>query len=119
MLSSRSMAETINHIAPRGTEATLILYGDVADGSTLLFYTQRQALLVNGRVNSMLWGSNYPDAPRVLISDADLLALWGTGPRRFLFVPGDKRARVSSLLGSRAYLLQELSDKALFTDRPL
>ena len=119
MLSSRAMADTINHIAPRGTDATLILYGDVADGSSLIFYTQRQALLVNGRVSSVLWGSNYPDAPRVLISDADLLALWGTGPRRFLFVPGDVRAHVSGLLGSRAYLLQELSDKALYTDRPL
>ncbi len=119
MLSSRAMADTINHIAPRGSDATLILYGDVADGSSLLFYTQRQALLVNGRVSSVLWGSNYPDAPRVLISDADLLALWGTGPRRFLFVPGDVRAHVAGLLGNRAYLLQELSDKALYTDRPL
>jgi 4-amino-4-deoxy-L-arabinose transferase-like glycosyltransferase len=119
MLSSRAMADTINHIAPRGSDATLILYGDVADGSSLLFYTQRQALLVNGRVSSVLWGSNYPDAPRVLISDADLLALWGTGPRRFLFVPGDARAHVAGLLGNRAHLLQELSDKALYTDRPL
>jgi 4-amino-4-deoxy-L-arabinose transferase-like glycosyltransferase len=119
MLSSRAMADTINHIAPAGTDATLILYGDVADGSSLLFYTQRQALLVNGRVSSMLWGSNYPDAPRVLISDADLLALWGTGPRRFLFVPGDVHDHVAGLLGRRAYLLQELSDKSLYTDRPL
>ena len=119
MLSSRAMAVTINHIAPPGTDATLILYGDVADGSSLLFYTQRQALLVNGRVSSVLWGSNYPDAPRVLISDADLLALWGTGPRRFLFVPGDVHAHVTALLGNRAYMLQELSDKTLYTDRPL
>jgi 4-amino-4-deoxy-L-arabinose transferase-like glycosyltransferase len=119
MLSSRAMADTINHIAPKGTDATLILYGDVADGSSLLFYTQRQGLLVNGRLSSVLWGSNYPDAPRVLISDQDLLALWGAGPRRFLFVPGDARVHVNGLLGKRAYLLQELSDKALFTDRPL
>jgi 4-amino-4-deoxy-L-arabinose transferase-like glycosyltransferase len=119
MLSSRAMADTINHIAPKGTDATLILYGDVADGSSLLFYTQRQGLLVNGRISSVLWGSNYPDAPRVLISDQDLLALWGAGPRRFLFVPGDSRTHVDGLLGKRAYLLQELSDKALFTDRPL
>jgi 4-amino-4-deoxy-L-arabinose transferase-like glycosyltransferase len=119
MLSSRAMADTINHIAPKGTDATLILYGDVADGSSLLFYTQRQGLLVNGRLSSVLWGSNYPDAPRVLISDQDLLALWGAGPRRFLFVPGDARAHVDGLLGKRVYLLQELSDKALFTDRPL
>jgi 4-amino-4-deoxy-L-arabinose transferase-like glycosyltransferase len=126
MLSSHAMATTINHIvglpgsaAGAGDNATLILYGDVADGSSLLFYTQRQALLVNGRVSSVLWGSNYPDAPHVLISDADLLALWGTGPRRFLFVPGDVRSHVASLLGTRAFMLQELSDKALYTDRPL
>jgi 4-amino-4-deoxy-L-arabinose transferase-like glycosyltransferase len=118
MLSSRAMADTINHIT-RGGSATLILYGDVADGSSILFYTQRQALLVNGRVSSVLWGSNYPDAPRVLISDADLLALWGTGPRRFLFVPGDAQAHVAGLLGSRAISLQVLSDKTLYTDRPL
>ncbi len=119
MLSSRAMADTINHLTRGGGDATLILYGDVADGSSLLFYTRRPALLVNGRVSSMLWGSNYPDAPHVLISDADLLALWGNGPRRFLFVPGDVRAHVASLLGTRAYLLQQLSDKALYTDRPL
>ena len=119
MLSSRSMADTINHIAKRDVDATLILYGDVADGSSLLFYTQRPALLVNGRLSSVLWGSNYPDAPHLLISDADLLALWGTGPRRFLFVPGDAHDHVLSLLGSRAHLLQELSDKSLYTDRPL
>ncbi len=118
MLSSRAMADTINHLT-KGGDATLILYGDVADGSSILFYTHRQALLVNGRVSSVLWGSNYPDAPHVLISDADLLALWGNGPRRFLFVPGDVRAHVAGLLGTRAYLLQELSDKTLYTDRPL
>jgi 4-amino-4-deoxy-L-arabinose transferase-like glycosyltransferase len=119
MLSSRAMADTINHIAPKGTDATLIIYGDVANGSSLLFYTQRQALLVNGRLSSVLWGSNYPDAPHVLISDEDLLALWGNGPRRFLFVPEEARAHVDELLGRRAYLLQDLSDRTLFTDRPL
>ena len=119
MLSSRAMADTINHITRQNRDATLILYGDVADGSSLLFYTQRQALLVNGRLSSVLWGSNYPDAPRVLISDQDLLALWGTGPRRFLFVPGDAHDHVAGLLGKRAYLLQELSDKSLYTDRPI
>jgi 4-amino-4-deoxy-L-arabinose transferase-like glycosyltransferase len=119
MLSSRAMADTINHITKRDQDATLILYGDLADGSSIVFYTQRPALLVNGKVSSVLWGSNYPDAPHRLISDADLLALWGTGSRKFLFVPGDVHAHVEALLGPRAHLLQELSDKSLYTDRPL
>jgi 4-amino-4-deoxy-L-arabinose transferase-like glycosyltransferase len=119
MLSSRAMAETINRVAPNPDDATLIIYGDVANGSSLLFYTERQALLVNGRQSSVLWGSNYPDAPKIQILDSDLLALWGTGPRRFLFVPGDARDHVMGLLGKKAILVQELSDKALFTDRPM
>jgi 4-amino-4-deoxy-L-arabinose transferase-like glycosyltransferase len=119
MLSSRAMADTINHIAKQDKDAIVILYGDLADGSSIVFYTQRPALLVNGKVSSVLWGSNYPDAPHRLISDADLLALWGTGPRKFLFVPGDVHAHVEALLGPRAHLLQELSDKSLYTDRPL
>jgi 4-amino-4-deoxy-L-arabinose transferase-like glycosyltransferase len=127
MLSSRAMADTVNRIAgrPEGqaaageSGATLLLYGDPTEGSSMIFYTHRQALLVNGRVSSMIWGSYYPDAPRIFLDDQKLLALWGDGPRKFLFVPGDSRERVSHLLGNRAYLLQGLSDKALYSDRPL
>jgi hypothetical protein len=120
------MADTINGIVglpdrdvASSQKATLILYGDQSYGSSILFYTHRQALLVNGRVAAMLWGSNYPDAPHIFLDDRDLLALWGTGPRNFLFVPIDSRAHVASLLGRRGYLLQSLAGKALYTDRPL
>ena len=46
-------------------------------------------------------------------------AMWGTGPRKFLFVPGDFHDHVQALLGARLYPIQELSDKTLYTDRPL
>jgi hypothetical protein len=136
MLSSRAMAHTINRItaAPANADAQLMLYGDQADGSSILFYTHRPALLVhgatqyfspdpetNGQVfgSSMIWGSDYPDAPHIFLSDADLLRLWGTGPRKLLFVPGDFHGHVQALLGSHLYPIQELSDKTLYTDRPL
>ena len=48
-----------------------------------------------------------------------LLRLWGTGPRKLLFVPGDFHDHVQALLGARLYPIQELSDKTLYTDRPL
>jgi hypothetical protein len=67
----------------------------------------------------MIWGSDYPDAPHIFLSDEDLLRLWGTGPRKLLFVPGDFHDHVQALLGSRLYEIQELSDKTLYTDRPL
>jgi 4-amino-4-deoxy-L-arabinose transferase-like glycosyltransferase len=126
MLSSRAMADTINGLvglpdgdSAAGQKATLILYGDQSYGSSIPFYTHRPVLLVNGRVAAMLWGSNYPDAPHIFLNDQDLLALWGTGPRNFLFVPVDQRAHVASLLGQRGYLIEELAGKALYTDRPL
>lgn len=117
MLSSRAMANTINELA--APNDVLILYGDQSYGSSIIFYTQRRALLVNGRTTSMLWGSDYPDAPHIFLDDAQLLAMWGHGPQKFLFVPPDYRQHVENLLGKQAYLVQELSDKELLTDRPL
>lgn len=119
MLSSRSMANTINALAQPSD--VLMLYGDQSYGSSIIFYTQRRALLVHGRSSSMLWGSNYPDAPHIFLNDAQLLSVWGKGPRKFLFVPPDEgyRKHIDSILGNRKWLVQELSDKELLTDRPL
>jgi len=129
LLSSRAMADTIRRIEasePAGTPSQLVLYGDQSDGSSLIFYLNRQALLVNDSppgvcpgLSSMLWGSCYPDAPHIFLGDADLLGVWGKGRRKFLFVPGGARDHVASLLGAHAYMVQELADKTLYTDRPV
>ncbi len=119
MMSSRAMADTLNRIA--SPNDVLMLYGDQSYGSSILFYTQRPAYLVDGRSSSMIWGSYYPDAPHIFLNDAQMLAMWGKGPRKFLFVPPDNgyRKQVEAMLGKRAYLVQEVSDKVLLTDRPL
>ena len=67
----------------------------------------------------MIWGSDYPDAPHIFLDDSDLKRMWGTGARKFLFVPDEEtRVHVEQMLGGRLYPLQELSDKTLYTDRP-
>ncbi|MGC2502497.1 MAG: glycosyltransferase family 39 protein, partial [Silvibacterium sp.] len=50
MLSSQAMAETINAIAktPGNQPYQLIIYGDQADGSSVIFYTHHHALLAHG-----------------------------------------------------------------------
>jgi hypothetical protein len=111
------MADTINRVA--SPDDQLMLYGDPPDGSSVVFYTHRQALLVNGRTSSMIWGSCYPDAPHIFLDDKDLIAMWGNGPRKFLFVPGDHHDHVEALLDGRLVKLQELSHNTLYTDRPL
>lgn len=117
MLSSRGIADTINRLGTSRDQ--LLLYGDQSDGSSVIFYTQRQAFLVNGRASSMIWGSCYPDAPHIFLDDNDLTRMWGAGPRKFLFVPGDHHDHVEELLQGRLYKLKELSRNTLYTDRPL
>ena len=131
ILSSRPMADTFNRLASPGDQ--LMIYGDQADGSSVIFYTHQQALLVHGSSSyfapnpgsrsefgsSMIWGSCYPDVPHIFLSDKDLLPIWGRGPRKFLFVPGEYHDHVETLLAGHLYKLQEISDKTLYTDRPL
>jgi uncharacterized membrane protein HdeD (DUF308 family) len=117
LLSSRAMADTINTMAAPGDQ--LMIYGDLPNFSSVIFYTGRQALLVDGRTSSMIWGSYYPDAPHIFLEDQDLLAAWGHGPRHFLCVPPEAAEHVASLLSGRLFKIQELADKTLYTDRPL
>ena len=122
MLSSEDLAEKIQELEDDqniSRDNQILLYGDQAYGSSIPFYLDRQALLVNGRTSSMLFGSTFPDAPHIFLTDADLLRIWGTGERKILFVPLEKRDEVDQLLGARKILLEETSGKALFTDRPL
>ncbi len=117
MLSSRAIADTINRLS--APQDQFLIYADQSDASSVIFYTHRQALLVEGRTTSMLWGSCYPDAPHIFLEDADLVRVWGHEHRKWLFVPGRNHQHVAALLGRQALLVQELSDKSLYTDRPL
>ena len=126
MLSSQNFADRIQQLEATGQisrDNTLLLYGDQAYGSSIPFYLNRPlsrpALLVDGRSSSMLFGSTFPDAQSLFLTPAELLAQWGTGPRKLLFVPLERRDDVDRLLGSRQVLLEETSGKALITDRPL
>jgi 4-amino-4-deoxy-L-arabinose transferase-like glycosyltransferase len=122
MLSSVNFARTIqtlertNQISPNNV---VLIYGDQAFGSSIPFYLDRRVDLVDGRTTSMLFGSSFPDAPPIFLTSADLVAQWGRGPRKLLFVPLEKRDEVDHLLGNRQIILQQTSGKALITDRPL
>lgn len=122
MLSSATFAERIQQLEDGravSAHSEVLLYGDQAYGSSIPFYLDRIVYLVDGRSTSMLFGSTFPDAPHIFLTHDDLLNVWGTGPRKILFVPLEKRDEVDRLLGSHKVLLMEASGKALFTDRPL
>jgi len=114
-LSSKDLAR---EIAPRARpEDRVMIFGDQAFGSSLLFYLQRPVELVEGRTTSMWFGSTFPDAPKIYLSDADLQRDWSGQGRVFLFVPPHLKARVDALLPSKN-VVAEVSGKYVYSNRP-
>ncbi|MGD0799820.1 MAG: glycosyltransferase family 39 protein [Terracidiphilus sp.] len=127
MLGSKQLADTI---VERGSPAdSFIIFGDQSDASSVVFYTHKffakPALLVeeqcspHGDGSSLLWGSCYPDAPKIFLSQEQLSKLWGTGERKWLFAQDINQSKAQQLLAGRLYAVQFIADKALWTDRPL
>ncbi len=128
MLSSKQLADTI---MKDGTpNDTFIIYGDQSSGSSVIFYTHnyfhwRPALLVEPRCgqhsegSTLLWGSCYPDAPDIFLSNERLQAIWGNGERKWIFAEDPDRDNVEEVLAGRLFPVQTIADKTLWTDRPL
>ena len=128
MLSSKPLADTIMEKASPAD--SFIIYGEQSDASSVVFYTHaffhgRPALMVvprcgqHGEGTTLLWGSCYPDAPNIFLSEDQLSQQWGAGNRKWLFAQDVNQQKVESLLAGRLYPVQSIADKALWTDRPL
>jgi hypothetical protein len=114
-LSSKQLAREI--AARARPEDKVMIYGDQAFGSSLLFYLRRPVDLVEGRTTSMWFGSTFADAPKIYLSDADLQRDWGGRGRVFLFVPPQQKATVDGLL-PKPYVIAELSGKYVYSNQP-
>ena len=114
-LSSKDLAQ---QIAARATpHDRVMIYGDQAFGSSLLFYLRRPIELVEGRTTSMWFGSTFPDAPKIYLTNADLEKDWAGQSRIFLFVPAHLKDKVDSLLPNRVVVAQE-SGKYIYSNQP-
>ena len=113
-LSSKTLADQIAQVSQPADE--VMIYGDQAFGSSLLFYLRRPIYLVNGRTTSMWFGSTYPDAPKIYLDDTGLLNVWNSGRRVFLFVPSYQKARVDFLL-THKFVIGESSGKIVYSNR--
>jgi len=72
---------------------------------------------VNGRTTSMWFGSTFADAPKIYLSDDDLIREWDSPSRVFLFVPEHLVAKVNALLKSRV-VIAEISGKYVYSNQP-
>ena len=114
-LSSKDLAETI--AARQRPGDRVMIYGDQAFGSSLLFYLHRPVELVEGRTTSMWFGSTFPDTPKIYLSSADLQAAWSGQNRIFLFVPPHLKDKVDSLLPQR-FVVSKESGKYVYSNQP-
>jgi 4-amino-4-deoxy-L-arabinose transferase-like glycosyltransferase len=114
-LSSRPLAEALR-TAPEGK---WICDDQYYTFSSIFFYSNRRALLLNGRKQNLEYGSYAPDAPKgVFITDAELPALWSGPDRYYLSAEGPQTARLKKLVGEGAlHVVKESGGKFLFTNR--
>ncbi len=111
-LSSRPLAGAIAR-APQGQ---LVIDGHYYPASSVAFYTNKPALLLNGKVDNMVYGAAAPDAPPVFLQGGDLARLWQQDGRVYLVTPSASRPRMQQLLGT-VHLLAEAGGKCVLTNR--
>jgi 4-amino-4-deoxy-L-arabinose transferase-like glycosyltransferase len=112
-LSSRPLARALLN-SPKGT---LIVDDQYYTFSSVFFYADTRALLLNGRVNNLEYGSNAPDAPQVFIKDTDFTRLWMQPERYYLLVEKPSLPRITSLVGRPAlHVVAESGGKYLLVN---
>jgi hypothetical protein len=105
-MSSRPLAEALLSAPP----GKLIVDDQYYTFSSIFFYTNRRAYLLNGRVNNLDYGSYAPDAPRdVFIDDAEFQRLWKSDSRYYLVVERPKAPRLEQLTGKSQFHIQSFS----------
>ena len=115
-MSSRPLADALLK-APKGE---LIVNHHYYDFSSVFFYTNRSAWLLNGRYNNLVYGSYAPGAAPVFIDDSQFEKLWHA-PERYYFVVDRKGLeRVERFVDPREFNLVKASGgKFLFTNHSL
>ncbi len=113
-MGSRPLAQALER-APAGR---LIVDDQYYAFSSIFFYANRRALLLNGRVNNLEYGSYAPGAPDVFLDDAGFRRLW-LGPERcYLVANGPRVPRLEELVGKGSlHAVAASGGKFLFTNR--
>lgn len=112
-MGSRPLAEALVQSPP----GQLILGAQYYTFSSVFFYTNRQALILNGRVNNLEYGSYAPSAPKVFIGDDEFVQLWLSPERYYLTLEGPELPKIEKLVGRPALLtVVESGGKFLFVN---
>ncbi len=115
-LSSRPLADALL----RAPEGKLISGRPYYTFSSIFFYTNRTALILNGRFNNLEYGSYAPGAPSVFIDDAQFKDLWMQSDRSYLIALDSALPTLENLVGrERLIRMASSGGKSVLTNRPL
>ncbi len=125
ILGSKTLAESIllhqqraQRQYPAADPGLILIDGELTAGSSLLFYTQQPAHLVEGRMNGLWFGSFWPDAPPIFETDASLHQLWAS-PRPLYLLTNTAETRLADLSRfAPTRVLQSTGGKAVLTNQP-
>ncbi|MCG3162431.1 MAG: Undecaprenyl phosphate-alpha-4-amino-4-deoxy-L-arabinose arabinosyl transferase [Acidobacteria bacterium] len=117
VLSSRALADGIQKRWE--PNAKIVFNGEYETGSSIAFYTNKQVLLLNGKVTGMAFGSTYPDAPKIFLEAEDVRRLWQGSERIFFFTEDSKKERaLKAIEGLAVYSLANRGGKSVLMNRP-
>jgi 4-amino-4-deoxy-L-arabinose transferase-like glycosyltransferase len=115
-LSSRPLAEALL----RAPEGKLIVDHHYYTFSSVFFYTNRTALLLNGRFNNLVYGSYAPGAPDVFIDDAQWKDMWLGAERCYVVASDYAVPRFEKLVGKAAlFPVAATGGKVVLTNHPI
>ncbi len=93
-LSSRPLVDALK----RSPQGELIVDHHYYWFSSVFFYTDRTALLLNGRFNNMVYGSYAPGSANVFIDDSQFQELWRRPERYYIFAKDNQVDHLKSLV---------------------
>jgi len=115
-MSSKPLAEAIMKSPP----GTLIIDRHYYFFSSIFFYTNRTALLRNGRFFNLEYGAYAPGAPDVFIDDAQFKNLWLKDQRSYIVARQNVVPQLESLVGAgKLNLVSASGGKVVLTNHPI
>ena len=114
-LGSRPLAEALL----RSPNGQLILNGEYYSFSSVFFYTGRTALLLNGRMNNLEYGSYAQGSPAVFIGDAQFADLWSKPERCYVLTDTVDVNRLTRIISAaKFHKILESGGKQLLANQP-
>jgi len=88
--------------------------------SSVFFYANRNALLLNGRFNNMVYGSYAPGAPNVFLDDGQFRELWMKPARQYIVARTTALPHLQEVVGQdHLYTVLASGGKLLLTNQPI